>query len=283
MDRRYRRTSLRRFPPSRFIVAVVSVLLVAAVVPEWPANTSPQGVSLPARLPSDTDPDQYLWIAASEMFAATGAITTDLTLFPEHWRSGFADAIRSEYEAQRAGERPVSCVKLRTFVDRAPTAAGHFSNFDTLVAQSSGFIRGTVVSSAGGFLKGAPGVMLEVAVKNARFRGRARPGHQTTYVFFPSGRVPFGVTALCPGLSVHWPPDPGIGAEILVVLDRAQQPVHRMPPIYSLDTRGHELIYEEDGRMFSSSRLWALDGIRMVRSLDAVFAAATGAFARSNQ
>lgn len=229
-----------------------------------------QRVSLPPRVLSERNADQYLWVETAELFDPTGRmILADRTVLPETWRTGrLAENIRDDYESQRSGETAPECMEFWSIVEPVPGSLPS-GGFDEIVLQAQAVVRGRVLGVSGGFLNGRPGLMLEIRAMARRPADGRFATTDVLFVFYPAGEVPFGVTAVCPRYDgITWPAAPDIGDEVLLLPGARNSPVHSTLPIVELDPWGFEFLSQAPDHVRAASTLAGRQGVAGVRSID---------------
>lgn len=267
---------------------LVLFLAILVSAPSSAPAASPQALSLPTLIPSEKSPDDYLWVATSEVLDAAGDLVSDAALLLDGKKSAFLTDqwLRRAYEATRNGESPDRCV--RHFPMTAGLAGAAPNTFEEIAAQARAVVRGTVVAAAGGFLYGSltSGTMIEIRVTERRFGDPWYAGRDSLFIFVPGGGIPFGDTTIC---SHHgWPAPPRPGDEVLFLPGESSSPEHSTFPIIAVGLRGYELAYGRDGSIYAGgvlSRALARNAGRLqhAATLDELWIEATEAFARGTR
>jgi len=263
---------------SRGLLPALLVVILAVAAPAASLalrEAPPQAASLPTLVPADDAPDEFLWVAVSELLDERGNLVSNAEVLLEGLLSPpRIDWLRRAYVQFRNGELRGGCIRTRRIVEFAGPGP---STFNDIVGQARAAIRGKVIGRTDGFLRVAysPGAMLEIAIEERRFGDSWYADRDSFYLFFPAGEVPFGDTTICSSTfadGLGLPPAPHSGDEVVFLPRRSGEPRHSTFPIVSLDLRGYELAYERDGTV--SGRRAFVEG----RTLDELWAAASEAF-----
>ncbi len=236
---------------ARVLIACLAVALTAVA----------QVTSLPPRIesPSYGGPGDgnvpYIWVAGSELFDDEGRLKVDDPGFSERfWLEPGLLVLRRGYEGQlRDGTE--GCFGGDQFINYRGYPYER-AEVDALMRAVSSLVVGRVVATQTGFVRGDPGVMLEIALDPLRSRGELLAEEGAIYVHYPAANVPVGNVAVCLKRrwragdgDEDWPASPAVGDRVAFFPHSRQEAAHPDFPIYRLDYRGYELAFEHNGRL----------------------------------
>jgi hypothetical protein len=244
------------------ILAMVAIVLstVAAGVDSDPQHF---GVTtLPTRIVDPSGGSSYLWIAASGLVDAEGHL--DEIFLPDKWENLAARLEQWTAEARAAaaaGAEPPPCIGLVTKISYIPGSEPELERFSDAIESAETVLLGTVRGSAGGFLRGRAGHLLEIEVDE---RLRESPLHAASpyvYLFYYGGEVSIGAACITHSYGGRWPLPPAVGDQVIVFPREGRAAVDDDAAIIALDPRGFEMVFG------NSDRLSILPGLRELPDL----------------